>query len=149
MSIKQISPQEALQVLEGDPEAVYLDVRTVPEYLAGHPVASLNVPVVLPNPATGQMTPNPEFLPTVEANLAKDARIIVGCMSGMRSQFATDLMERAGYQNVSNMQGGFGGARDPMGQVVIKGWRDSGLPVESGDGGAASYEALLKKVKRQ
>ena len=149
MSIKQISPQDASQLLENDKEAVYLDVRTVPEYLAGHHNSALSVPVVLPNPATGQMTPNPEFLSAVEANLPKDARIIVGCMSGMRSQFAADLMERAGYQDISNMQGGFGGARDSMGRVVLQGWRDSGLPVESGDGGVASYEALLKKVKRQ
>ncbi len=149
MSIKQISPPEASQLLEKDKGAVYLDVRTVPEYLAGHPNSALSVPVVLPNPTTGQMTPNPEFLPVVEANLPKDARIIVGCMSGMRSQFAAELMEGAGYEDISNMQGGFGGARDPMGRIVVQGWRDSGLPVESGDGGAASYEALLKKVKRQ
>ena len=73
-------------------------MRTVPEYVAGHPKSALNVPVVIPNPATGQMTPNPEFLPTVEANLPKDAKIIVGCMSGERSQLAAELLERAGYR---------------------------------------------------
>jgi len=147
VSIQQISAPQAAQALEEDKEVVYLDVRTVSEYFAGHPKSALNIPVVLPNPATGQMTPNPEFLPTVEGNLPKDARIIVGCMSGVRSQFAADLMERAGYQQVSNMQGGFAGTRDPQGRVVVQGWRDSGLPVESGDGGVSGYEALLKKVK--
>ena len=140
MSMEQINPQEAYRILEADKETLYLDVRTVPEYVAGHPKSALNVPVVIPNPATGQMTPNPEFLPTVEANLPKDAKIIVGCMSGGRSQLAAELLERAGYQNISNMhmQGGFGGKREPMGRVVVRGWRDAGLPVELGDGGAAS-----------
>ena len=111
--MEQINPQEAYRILEADKETLYLDVRTVPEYVAGHPKSALNVPVVLPNPATGQMTANPEFLPTVEANLPKDAQIIVGCMSGGRSQLAAELLERAGYQSISNMQGGFGGKRDP------------------------------------
>ncbi len=144
MSMEQINPQEAYRILEAATETLYLDVRTVAEYVAGHPKSALNVPVVIPNPATGQMTPNPEFLLTVEANLPKDAKIIVGCMSGGRSQLAAELLERAGYQNISNMQGGFGGKCDPMGRVVVRGWRDAGLPVELGDGGAASYEALLK-----
>ena len=144
MSMEQINPQEAYRILEAEKETLYLDVRTVSEYMAGHPKSALNVPVVIPNPATGQMTPNPEFLPTVEANLPKDAKIIVGCMSGGRSQLAAEHLERAGYQNISNMQGGFGGKRDPMGRVVVQGWRDASLPIERGDGGIASYEALLK-----
>ena len=149
MSVNQVSPQEALKVLEEHEGAIYLDVRTVPEYVAAHPRGAMNVPVLIPNPASGQMSPNPEFLPVIEANLTKDARIIVGCMSGMRSQFAADLMQKAGYQNVSNMQGGFGGARDPMGRVVSQGWRDAGLPVESGESTPASYDSLLRKSKSQ
>ncbi len=52
-------------------------------------------------------------------------------MSGGRSQLAAELLERAGYQNVFNMQGGFGGKRDLMGRVVVQGWRDAGLPLWS------------------
>jgi arsenate reductase len=87
---EQINPQEAHRILEADKETLYLDVRTVLEYVAGHPKSALNVPVVLPNPANGQMRLNPEFLHTVEANLPKDAKIIVGCMSGGRSQLAAE-----------------------------------------------------------
>jgi rhodanese-related sulfurtransferase len=149
MGIKQISPLEASKILEENGEAIYLDVRTVPEYIAAHPRGAMNVPVVTPNPSSGQMSPNPQFLPVIEAVLAKDTEIIVGCMSGMRSQLAADLMQKAGYQNVSNMQGGFGGARDPMGRVVSQGWRDAGLPVESGETEPMSYDALLRKSKSQ
>jgi rhodanese-related sulfurtransferase len=117
VSIQQISAEQAHTLMTQDPSIIYLDVRTVTEFEAGHPPAALNIPVVVPNPAIRKMTPNPGFLPTVEASLAKDAKIIVGCMSGGRSQYAAEVLEDAGYQNVANMQGGFGGARDQMGRV--------------------------------
>jgi rhodanese-related sulfurtransferase len=145
VSIQQISAEEAHTLMTQDPNIIYLDVRTVTEFEAGHPPAALNIPVVVPNPAIRKMTPNPGFLPTVEASLHKDAKIIVGCMSGGRSQYAAEVLEDAGYQNVANMQGGFGGARDQMGRLLVPGWQDCGLPEEEGDGGEKSYEALSKK----
>jgi len=144
VSIQQITPEQTHATLTHDRETIYLDVRTVPEFEAGHPPSALNIPVVLPNPAIGRMVPNPDFLPTVEAHVPKDAKIIVGCMSGGRSQFAAEVLEDAGYQHLANMQGGFGGARDPVGRLIAPGWLDCGLPVESGDGGDASYERLSK-----
>jgi rhodanese-related sulfurtransferase len=149
MSLQQITPEEAYATMEKDQTIIYLDVRTVPEFEAGHPPSARNVPVVLPNPAVRRMVPNPDFLPTVEANVPKDAKIIVGCMSGGRSQYAAELLEAAGYERIANMQGGFGGARDPMGRVITPGWQDYGLPEESGDGGPASYDVLLKKQAGQ
>jgi rhodanese-related sulfurtransferase len=145
MSIQQITPEEAHALMEKDKDIIYLDVRTVPEYAAGHPTSALNIPVILPNPAMGRMTPNADFLETVEAHVPKDAKIIVGCMSGGRSQFAAEVLEDAGYQHVANMQGGYGGARDPMGRLLVPGWQDCGLPTEMGDGGSGSYDALLQR----
>ena len=144
MSVKQITPQEAFKTLGEDSQTSYLDVRTVREFTAGHPRNAINVPILMPDPASGQMSPNPGFLAVVETCFPKNAKIVVGCMSGIRSQRAADLMQKAGYQDVSNMQGGFGGVRDDTGQSVRQGWRDAGLPVEPGDGGPASYESLLK-----
>ena len=146
MSIQQVTAEEANTLIAQDTSIIYLDVRTVHEFEAGHPPAALNIPVVLPNPAIRKMTPNPDFLPTVAANIPKDARIIVGCMSGGRSQYAAEVLEDAGYQNVANMQGGFGGARDQVGRLMVPGWQDCGLPEERGDGDVKSYEALSKKV---
>jgi rhodanese-related sulfurtransferase len=145
VSIQQITAEEAHTLITQDTSVIYLDVRTVPEFEAGHPPAALNIPVVLPNPAIRRMTPNPDFLPTAEAAIPKDAKIIVGCMSGGRSQYAAEVLADAGYQNVANMQGGFGGARDQMGRLLVPGWQDCGLPEEGGDGGARSYEALSRK----
>jgi rhodanese-related sulfurtransferase len=146
VSIQQVTAEETHSLITQDASVIYLDVRTVPEFEAGHPPSALNIPVVLPNPAIRRMTPNPDFLPTVEANIPKDAKIIIGCMSGGRSQYAAEVLADAGYQNVANMQGGFGGARDQMGRLMVPGWQDCGLPEEGGDGGAKSYEVLSKKV---
>jgi rhodanese-related sulfurtransferase len=145
VSIQQVNAQQAHALMAQDPNIIYLDVRTVPEFEDGHPPAALNVPVVIPNPAMGRMVPNPDFLPTVEAHIPKDATIIVGCMSGGRSQYAAEALEDAGYQRLANMQGGFGGARDQVGRLLVPGWQDCGLPEEGGDGGAKSYHALLRK----
>jgi rhodanese-related sulfurtransferase len=145
MGIQQITPEEAYAQMEKDKDIIYLDVRTVPEYEAGHPTSALNIPVVLPNAAMGRMTPNADFLATVEAHFPKEAKIIVGCMSGGRSQFAAEVLEDAGYQHLANMQGGFGGARDPVGRLLVPGWQDYGLPIEMGDGGSGNYDALSNR----
>jgi rhodanese-related sulfurtransferase len=130
MSVKQINPQQANDILQSDKSAVYIDVRTEPEFQNGHVPGARNIPVVRPDPSTRRMVPNPEFLKTVEASFDKNTTIICGCQMGGRSQHAADLLVQAGYTNVSNMQGGFGGARDPMGNVVAPGWVQSNLPVE-------------------
>src|SRR5262245_27515192 len=145
MSIEQLIAEEAQALMTQDRNIVYLDVRTVPEFEAGHPPAALNIPVVIPDPALHKMVPNPDFLSTVEAALPTDARIIVGCMSGGRSQFAAEVLADAGYREVANLQGGFGGARDRMGRLLVPGWQDHGLPEEAGDGGERSYANLLKR----
>ena len=130
MSLKTITPEQAKQILESDGTAVYIDVRTEPEFVNGHVPKAVNIPVVWPDPATRQMKPNPDFVKSVSAQFGKDKRIIVGCQAGGRSQFAADLLVQEGFQDVSNMQGGFGGARDPMGRVIVQGWSQLGYPVE-------------------
>ena len=89
--------------------------------------------------------PNPDFVKVVSAHFGKDKRIIVGCQAGGRSQFAADMLAKEGFQDVSNMQGGFGGARDPMGRVVAPGWTQLGFPVENEVSENNSY-ASLKNV---
>ncbi|MBI3797156.1 MAG: rhodanese-like domain-containing protein [Deltaproteobacteria bacterium] len=144
MPVKQTTPPQAHDILEKNPAAIYLDVRTVPEFTAGHPQRGINIPVIFFS-APGQPAPNPDFLKVVEANIPKDATVIVGCQAGGRSQRAAEIMAQAGYTNVTNMQGGFGGGQDPMGRVV-PGWRDAGLPVSTENGESVSYTALAVKA---
>ena len=147
MSTKNIGPEQAKQILDTDKEAVYIDVRTEQEFMNGHVPDALNIPVVWPNAATRQMVPNPDFVNVVSAHLDKNTRIIVGCQMGGRSQFAANLLDQEGFQDVSNMQGGFGGARDPMGRVVAQGWTQFGFPVETESPADHSYDVLKQPRK--
>lgn len=144
MAIRHILPQQAHELLQNDAKVIYLDVRTEPEFTAGHPQRGINIPAFFFQ-APGQPTPNPNFLRVVEANIPKDATIIVGCQAGGRSQRAADMLEKAGYTNVANMMGGFGGGQDHAGNPVA-GWRDTGLPVNTENGDGVSYASLAAKA---
>lgn len=128
--IQQLPPRSAHDLREADPSIVHLDVRTPAEFAAGHPTGAWNVPIALEAP--GGMGPNPEFL-TVAALVAPDkgARVVVSCAAGGRSQRACEELERSGWKNLVNVQGGFGGARDRTGRLVTPGWADAGLPVST------------------
>jgi len=145
MAIRQVTPDEAHKLLS-DEGYRYLDVRTEGEFADGHPATAVNVPVVFPDRATAQMAMNPDFLTTVEAHLPKDTKLVVGCLSGGRSQRAAELLTQAGYAHVVNMQGGFGGARDQTGRTVVAGWAERGLPVCKDCGAENSYAGLRRKL---
>ena len=144
MAIKEITPREANATLTADSTVVYLDVRTEREFANGHPPGAVNIPIAFPDPARGMMA-NPDFVSVVEKNFSKDKKIIVGCQAGPRSTAASRMLEQAGFQDVSNMLGGFGGMRDQMGTVVAPGWAASGLPVSSDNGEGVSYASLSAK----
>jgi len=90
---------------------------------------------------------NEEFVRVVEIHFAKEKKIIVGCRAGLRSNAAASLLEQAGYQDVSNVIGGFGGMRDSMGRVIAPGWVDSGLPASQDNGEGVRYESLSEKLR--
>jgi rhodanese-related sulfurtransferase len=146
MAIKEITPQQAHDLLAANPDAVYIDVRTEREFANGHPQGAVNIPVAFPDPARGMMV-NPDFAKVVEANFPREKKIIVGCQAGPRSNAAAGLLQQAGFQDVSNMLGGFGGMRDQMGAVISPGWTASGLPVSDDNGEGVSYESLKLKIK--
>lgn len=101
MEIKRITPEQAKELLDSNQGYIYLDVRTVPEFEAGHVPGAKNVPVVEPD-ASGRMQLNPRFVEIVEANFGKDVKCITGCQKGGRSilppervkQLSATLFER-------------------------------------------------------
>ena len=134
MAVKRISPAEANALLgEG---YTYLDVRSVPEYGAGHPKGAANAPLMHMGP--GGMTPNPEFAAVVQKAFPKDARLVVGCKAGGRSQKAAMLLEAAGYTNLVEMRGGWSG------EGSEKGWEACGLPQEKVTAGG-SWDEIKSK----
>ncbi|MGA8058963.1 MAG: rhodanese-like domain-containing protein [Candidatus Binataceae bacterium] len=144
MPINQVEPPQAHEILKSSPDAIYLDVRTEPEFALGHPDGAINVPVVFIK-GPGQMELNGEFVDVVAKTLPREKKLVVGCLAGGRSQRACELLEAAGYTDLTNVRGGFGGARDASGQVVVAGWRDAGLPVST-EVGDNSYQALRRKA---
>jgi rhodanese-related sulfurtransferase len=128
----------------------YVDVRSIPEFEQGHPAGAVNVPLIHRDPHTGQMMPNREFLDVMRANFRSDARLLIGCQTGGRSEQAAETLLLAGFTEVVNVPGGFGGARDPLtGAVRAEGWTQAALPVETGRAGGGRYEALHAKLAEQ
>lgn len=146
MSVKQISAEQAQKAMNAGSDTLYIDVRTPAEFANGHPPNAINVPVVFPNPATRQMEPNPDFVSVVSHHVATDRSVIVGCQMGGRSQMAAQIMVEAGYTDVSNMQGGFGGVRNPTGGVVTPGWVQMEYPVETDVHDTNGYDGLKKSA---
>jgi rhodanese-related sulfurtransferase len=139
--MKRISPKEAKALQDGG--WTYLDVRSEGEFENSHPAGAINIPLL--HAGAAGMSPNPDFMRVVETVLPKDAKIVVGCLSGGRSLRAAQMLEAAGYQNVVDQRAGFGGAKDPMGKVIEPGWAAANLPVESGHPAQRSYSDLSKR----
>jgi rhodanese-related sulfurtransferase len=142
-TVKRVSPAEAKKLV--DEGWTYLDVRSEPEFAAGHPAGARNVPLAHSGPKG--MQPNPDFLSVVEAVFAKDARVVVGCQAGGRSLRAAEMMAAAGYGQIVDQRAGFGGARDAFGQITEPGWQAAGLPVETTTPGG-SYAELRAQASK-
>jgi hypothetical protein len=77
MEVKRITPEQDKELLDSNQDYISLDVRTVPEFAAGHVPGAKNVPVVEPD-ASGRMQLNPRFVEIVEASFVKDVKCITG-----------------------------------------------------------------------
>ncbi len=125
----------------------YIDVRSIPEFEQGHPAGSVNVPLLHRNERTWQMMPNPEFIDVIRANFACDAKLLIGCQIGGRSANAAQLLAQAGFTDVFNVAGGWGGAHGGMpGLAPGEGWVQAGLPAESGRSSGRDYGDLRAKL---
>ena len=145
--MKEVGPQEAFDLMKSDPEIIYLDVRSIPEFEAGHAKDAINIPLLHLIPGAG-MQPNEDFLNVVEGNLSKDAKLVVGCKAGGRSARACELMAQRGYTDLTNMRGGFVAATDNVGRVVEPGWSMLNLPTSIEAPEEARYDSLLAKAKK-
>jgi rhodanese-related sulfurtransferase len=53
----------------------------------------------------------------VEAQIPRDAHVVIYCASGNRSAFAAETMAQMGYSNVASMAGGFRGWAEAGGDI--------------------------------
>ena len=134
MATRSVSPEEASQLLaEG---YVYVDVRSEPEFEAGHVPGAINVPISHAGPAG--LTPNPEFLSVMKQAFDPAEKLIVGCKMGGRSKRAVDQLAQAGFTVLCDMSAGWEGGRDAFGRPS-PGWSKQGLPVELGKPAGQGY----------
>jgi rhodanese-related sulfurtransferase len=124
--VPRVSPREA-HALVREQGYAYLDVRSVPEFDAGHPEGAYNVPIA--EPAPEGLRDNPRFVAEVEALFASATPLVVGCASGVRSLRAAALLATRGFTRLVEQRAGMDGVRDPFGRVKERGHRAEGLPV--------------------
>lgn len=121
-----LSPTEAHTLLQQQPDARLVDVRTRAELdWVGRVPGAVEVEW---NSWPGSV-PNPHFLAQLEQAVPKDATILFICRSGARSHNAAMLATQAGFGNCFNVLEGFEGDLDAHGhRGRIGGWRHAGLP---------------------
>ena len=147
MSVKNVTVREARD--QQSKGTVYVDVRSIPEYAHGHPAGAVNVPLIHQDERTGQMVPNRDFVMVMQRNFSADAPLLIGCQVGGRSAQAAEILASSGFTDVSNVLGGYGGARDPVtGTLRAEGWLHASLPIELEQDPGTSYRALTEKPER-
>jgi len=143
VAIRSVSPEEAAELLANG--YVYVDVRSEPEFEAGHVPGALNVPLL--HQGAGGMSPNPEFLTVMQQAFAPTEKLVVGCKAGVRSKKAADQLAQAGFSELTEMSAGWDGSRDAFGRAV-PGWSKKDLPVEHGKPEGQAYADVKQRKPR-
>jgi rhodanese-related sulfurtransferase len=136
-TIKEITPPEAWEILQSNPDATLVDVRTSMEFeYVGHPMNAINIPWK----EAPDWTINPDFVDMVRKELQsrhgsdkniESLQIMTICRSGKRSLVAAEELARHGFSEVYNVEQGFEGNRDgAKHRNTINGWRFHNLPWE-------------------
>ncbi len=135
-TIKRIDPLAAKALLDREPDARLIDVRSAVEFeYVGHPVGAIHVPWK----DYPDWQENPEFVTAVSAalgvsdNKGHDRPVLLICRSGARSYSAAERLGASGYTQLYNVEEGFEGDKDAdRHRGTINGWRFRGLPWEQG-----------------
>ncbi|HBH35010.1 MAG TPA: sulfurtransferase [Gammaproteobacteria bacterium] len=135
--IKNLTPDEAWKLLQKDPRAILVDVRSSMEFLfVGHPTGAVHIPWI----DEPDWDINPDFITDIrqlllggaeQENESGAAPVILICRSGKRSLVAGNKLHEAGLENIFHIGEGFEGDLDDHHQrSTIGGWRFRGLPWE-------------------
>ena len=125
-----ITPQQAWELLQEDPDAVLVDVRTDAEWKyvgvpETSPIGRRTVFVEWVSYPNGAR--NEKFVDQLkEAGIG--GPVIFLCRSGQRSIGAAEAATAAGLAPAYNVLEGFEGALDAEGHRGGQGWRAAGLP---------------------
>jgi len=133
--VKTISAIAAHELLEEDPRALLVDVRSNMEFLfIGHPVDALSIPWI----DEPDWVINPHFAAEVRklilgglehGSAGHNVPILLICRSGKRSMEAGKCLLSEGFHDVYNIAEGFEGElNDEHHRSTLGGWRFDGLP---------------------
>ena len=129
----ELTAVETYALLERDPDAVLIDVRTRAEwsYVGVPDLSGLGRGVVVVEwQSFPDGRPNPSFIGDLAAaGVRPDAPVAFICRSGARSRFAAEAATAEGFSAAYNVSDGFEGPLDPAGhRGTIAGWKAAGLP---------------------
>ncbi len=139
MSVIQINPKEAFDILKSDKNSVLVDVRTFEEFkFVGlvDPADFNDRMTLLPWQLFPEMQVNQEFASELEeslknlfGNAIEEVKIIFLCRTGGRSNAAANHAINLGYKNCYNLASGFEGDFNKFSQRgQISGWKAENLP---------------------
>ena len=129
--------RECWGLLESDPRAQLIDVRTSAEWnFVGIPLLEPlgREAILIEWQSYPSMSVNPAFVEMLQGRLtvldvARDTPLLFLCRSGARSASAAAAATAAGFARAYNVAGGFEGTRDPSGhRATVSGWKFEGLP---------------------
>jgi len=136
IEVKGLTPVEAHELLDKDPTAVLIDVRSGMEFLfVGHPKGAIHVAWI----DEPDWDINPGFVKHVRQLLLggvshsdhNSVPVVLICRSGKRSLEAGELLVQSGMKEVYNVSEGFEGALDETHHRSSSGgWRFHDLPWE-------------------
>ena len=145
MELKRVDAQEAKRLMDEE-GYVLLDVRSMPEFVEGHPKGAYNIPFMHKTPQG--MVANPDFANVVKASFPEPSqKLITMCGMGARSTRAAAALADLGYTEVVDMTGGFSSEKDDEGRTVHAGWLEQALPTDTGEPGGRSYRDLSQAAR--
>lgn len=103
--IREVTPRQVLDMRARGEPVVLVDIREIQEVNAAKIPGSVHVP-------------RSHLESRIEAQVARDANVVLYCSSGSRSVLSADTLETMGYSTVASMAGG------------IRAWADAGGEVE-------------------
>jgi rhodanese-related sulfurtransferase len=131
--VDNVPPERVWEVLQSDPQAQLVDVRTDAEWnFVGLPdlAPAGKQAVLIQWQVYPAMQRNGAFVDQLkEAGFTPDNHIYFICRSGQRSYAAAQAAQEAGFPNAYNVADGFEGAPNAEGhRGVTSGWKAEGLP---------------------
>ncbi|MBB2929588.1 rhodanese-like domain-containing protein [Paraburkholderia silvatlantica] len=125
-----VSPAEAFELLQLDPRARLVDVRTRAELdWVGRPVVGDGQYAHVEWTRYPGGVPNAEFLTQLKSAVQTDAPVLFLCRSAARSKLAAIEAAKAGFTKAYDLLEGFEGDKDGQGhRKTVTGWCFRGLP---------------------